>query len=282
MNKSDSIAKLAQALVAAQAEVKNPAKDAFNPHFKTKYADLASVRDAVVPVFARHGLAVVQSLHSADRGPTIATTLLHSSGEWMEAGSLTIPASKQDAQGYGSAITYGRRYMLLAVAGVVGDDDDDGNAACKPQAQQAAPPKPQPATQGNGQSADFGKWLVASEAQMVGQMLCRPDEMKAAVWKAAKATGQPKTPPNAWSEEAKAAAKAEVGAFRDWATKRAAAPISAARLAQIDELALARGVDAEAVLAHVGAPDSVPSQLTGSQALRAIAWLEALPVAQPA
>ena len=128
MNKSETIGAIAAALAKAQSEMKNPAFDMQNPHFKNRYASLAAVRDAVVPIMSKHGIAVVQSLRSVDAGVECETTLIHASGEWL-ADTLVLPVSKADAQGYGSAATYARRYSLMAFAGVVGDADDDGNAA---------------------------------------------------------------------------------------------------------------------------------------------------------
>ena len=118
------------ALVKAQAEIGAALKDSTNPHFKSKYADLASVVAAIKPVAAKHGLGYVQKFHPADGGVCIETIIVHESGEQIETGPLFVPASKQDAQGYGSAITYTRRYSLQTAFGVPADDDD-GNAASK-------------------------------------------------------------------------------------------------------------------------------------------------------
>lgn len=128
MNKSEQISELAVALVKATLELKNPALDAENPFFKNKYASLAGVRDTVTPTLAEHGLAVVQLLGHEPDGITCETVLLHTSGQWLSE-RLYMPATKKDAQGYGSAITYARRYALMAICGVVGDVDDDANAA---------------------------------------------------------------------------------------------------------------------------------------------------------
>lgn len=128
MNRSESISALAKALVAAQAQMRNPVLDSTNPHFKSSYVSLAGVRDAVVPVLAKHGLAVTQMLSIAERGVICETMLLHESGEWISS-TLELPATKFDAQGIGSAATYARRYALMALACVVGDEDDDGNQA---------------------------------------------------------------------------------------------------------------------------------------------------------
>jgi hypothetical protein len=123
---------LAAALAKAQAEMVNPAFDSTNPHFKSKFASLAAVRNAVIPVLAKHGIACVQDIHTDIAGTvSCTTTLIHASGQRATFGPLTLPVTKVDAQGFGSAATYARRYSLMAIAGVVGDDDDDGNAAVK-------------------------------------------------------------------------------------------------------------------------------------------------------
>ncbi|MEY4471867.1 MAG: hypothetical protein RL671_171 [Pseudomonadota bacterium] len=120
---------LAKALAAAQAEMANPSFDSANPHFKSKFASLAAVRNAVVPVLAKHGIAVLQDLQTTENGIACYTVLMHESGQTRTLGPLVMPASNADAQGFGSASTYARRYALQSVACVVGDDDDDGNAA---------------------------------------------------------------------------------------------------------------------------------------------------------
>lgn len=129
MNKSDSIKELATALAKAQAELKNPPFDSKNPHFRSNYASLASVRDTIMPVFARHGLSIIQNVRSSDKGVACTNLVLHQSGEWIETDPFEVPADKQNAHGYGSACTYARRFSLMALAAVVGDIDDDGNEA---------------------------------------------------------------------------------------------------------------------------------------------------------
>lgn len=122
---------VAKALAAAQAEMRNPTFDSQNPHYRNAFASLASVRNAVVPVLAKHGISMTQNLETTGDGKGVActTTLWHESGQFMSFGPLVMPASKADAQGFGSAATYARRYALMAVCGVVGDDDDDANSA---------------------------------------------------------------------------------------------------------------------------------------------------------
>lgn len=128
MNKSDKIDQLALALHKVQSEVKNPSFDSTNPHFKSKFASLVSVREAVMPVLSKHGLSVAQFPKAGDGSAGCVNLLLHHSGQWIEEECL-LPLDKNNAQGAGSAITYARRYSLQAIAGVVADVDDDGNAA---------------------------------------------------------------------------------------------------------------------------------------------------------
>lgn len=127
MNTSQTITELAKALHKAQRKIKAAIKESTNPHFKSKYADLSSVIDAVKEPLNSEGIVFAQGISGSTNGVVVETMLLHISGEWMSE-RLEIPASKQDAQGYGSAITYGRRYGLQAMCGVPAEDDD-GNAA---------------------------------------------------------------------------------------------------------------------------------------------------------
>lgn len=137
MNKSDSIAGLAAALAKAQGSMRGAMKDSANPFFKSKYADLSSVVEAIREAFAANGLSYVQQVEPSERDEVrVATVILHSSGEWLDCGFLALPVSKHDSQGYGSALTYARRYSLSAAAGISTEIDDDGNAAVK------AAPKP--------------------------------------------------------------------------------------------------------------------------------------------
>lgn len=128
MKNSESIKAISAALCKVHAEVSNPGFDAKNPHFKSKYASLASVRAAVLPILSANDLCVTQLLCNSENGdPACETVILHKSGEFISQ-TFSIPSEKKNAHGYGSAITYLRRYSLQAVCGVVGDDDDDGNA----------------------------------------------------------------------------------------------------------------------------------------------------------
>lgn len=132
---SGSITKIAAAFVKAQAQIGHATKSSNNPHFRSKYADLTTIIETIRPVLADHGLSVWQRPIFCTTGIRTQTVLLHESGEWLADGSLYVPASKQDAQGFGSAQTYDRRYGMVTNMGV-GQEDDDGNAAS------AAPTKP--------------------------------------------------------------------------------------------------------------------------------------------
>jgi hypothetical protein len=116
------------AMAKAFAAMEGASKDATNPHFKAKYADLSSVVDAIKPALTANELWFRQATHEQAGGVCIETLVCHSSGEEISFGKLFVPASKQDAQGYGSALTYARRYSLMTAFGIC-PEDDDGNAA---------------------------------------------------------------------------------------------------------------------------------------------------------
>ncbi len=129
MKTSDSIKQIAEALVSAQKEIKFAVKDSTNPHFKSKYANINSVIDAVKKPLNDNGIAILQSLSPSDDGKLHLTTrLIHSSGEWIEDVAV-CPLQKQDAQGLGSAVSYIRRYSLSAFLSLYSDTDDDGQSA---------------------------------------------------------------------------------------------------------------------------------------------------------
>ena len=132
MKTSESIKEIAPALVIAQSEIKAAIKDATNPFFKNKYADLASVIEAVRIPLNKAGISFLQPASANETGVVVETVLLHKSVEWVSE-SLHMPVNKQDAQAVGSAITYGRRYGLQSFCGVP-SEDDDGERASKSQA----------------------------------------------------------------------------------------------------------------------------------------------------
>lgn len=117
------------------------AQKAFGPALKTKangafkgstYAPLDACIDAVMPALNEHGIAVIQKTHECEDGVAVETIFLHESGETLSSGIIRVPASKHDAHGYGSAMTYARRYSLMAACGIA-PEDDDGNSAVKTQ-----------------------------------------------------------------------------------------------------------------------------------------------------
>lgn len=120
--------KLATALVAAQKAFAPALKTSTNPHFRSRYADLAACVEAVQDALNANGIALVQRTADCVDGVSVETVFVHESGEQLSCGSLHVPAAKKDPQAYGSALTYARRYSLMAACGIA-PEDDDGNAA---------------------------------------------------------------------------------------------------------------------------------------------------------
>jgi hypothetical protein len=126
---SDSVSKIAAALLASQREIEGVSKNADNPHFKHRFADLTAVIEATIPVLNKHGIAVIQlptqPVHEGELALT--TMLLHESGESI-SGTAYVPLAKNDPQAYGSAMTYARRYSLGSAVGLKFIDDDAESA----------------------------------------------------------------------------------------------------------------------------------------------------------
>lgn len=136
------IGEIAKALAAAQGEMKNAPMDKINPHFESKFASLAAIRDAVIPALSKHGIAAVQMTEYEGNRLILRTMLVHSSGQFL---GCTYPLPIDKPQVMGSAITYAKRYCLAAMCGISADDDDDANAANaghKPNKPSATNPKP--------------------------------------------------------------------------------------------------------------------------------------------
>jgi hypothetical protein len=125
----ENMQKIATALVKAQKAFGPALKSSTNPHFKSRYADLAACVEAVIDALNENGIALVQHSHECADGIIIETIFIHESGEMISGGKLHVPATKQDAQGYGSAMTYARRYSLQAACGIAPEDDDGNNAS---------------------------------------------------------------------------------------------------------------------------------------------------------
>lgn len=147
MSFSGSLDQLAPALAAAQGELTDALKTSDNPHFKSKYADLAEVLQTARPVLSRHGLALIQGAGSVYEGKVAVTSmLLHKSGQWIQD-TLTVPLAKNDAQGVVAGVTYGRRCGGAAIIGIAQDDDDGetvvGRGSGKGAAKTKAAPKPE-------------------------------------------------------------------------------------------------------------------------------------------
>lgn len=121
---------IAIAFVKAKRAFGPALKDKNNPAFRSKYADLGACIEAVDSALLENGIALIQETSEDLTGVTIETVLLHESGEMIRGGKLHVPAAKQDPQGYGSALTYARRYSLMATCGIA-PEDDDGNAAAQ-------------------------------------------------------------------------------------------------------------------------------------------------------
>lgn len=127
MRTSESVAKIFPALIDAQAEFADLKKDTTNPFFKSHYVELSQVLSSIRSVMHKQGLAVLQFPgHIADSKLAITTRLIHTSGEWIED-EAHVPLQKNDPQGFGSTLTYAKRYSLIAALGLVADEDDDGN-----------------------------------------------------------------------------------------------------------------------------------------------------------
>jgi hypothetical protein len=123
--------KIAAAFVKAQMQFGKALKTSVNPHFKSKYADLSSCIDAVVGALNANGIGLMQRTYECKDGVMVETIFVHESGEVMECGMLHVPASKHDAMGYGSALSYARRDSLLTASGLAPSDDDDGVTASR-------------------------------------------------------------------------------------------------------------------------------------------------------
>lgn len=194
MTHSEQINEIAAALAKAQAQIKGAVKDAANPFFKSKYADLASVWDACRSALTAQGIAVVQSIGAVDNKVRVSTMLVHASGQWFADDLLMLP--KEDTpQAVGSCATYGRRYALAAFAGVAPEDDDAeaaqgrGTVAKATEKPVAAPP------------AGFTDWLTDMEAAAD-----QGTDVLQAAWKASKAEYRNAIDPKVWTAiKAKAA-----------------------------------------------------------------------------
>jgi len=135
---------ISAALVKAQTEFGPALKTHTNPAFRSKYANLSACVEAVVDALNANKIFLMQPTHLCEDGVIVETVFIHASGEQMSSGKLHVPATKHDAQGYGSALTYARRYSLMAACGIAPEDDDGNAAVRKPEVKAKPEPKPEP------------------------------------------------------------------------------------------------------------------------------------------
>jgi hypothetical protein len=131
---------IASALVKAQKEFGPALKSSTNPAFRSRYADLSACVEAVIDALNNNDIFMMQPTHECDSGVIVETIFIHSSGEQISSGKLHVPATKHDAQGYGSALTYARRYSLMAACGIAPEDDDGNSASKQPPAKATSAP----------------------------------------------------------------------------------------------------------------------------------------------
>lgn len=138
---SESLTNIVPALIAAQSTFAPAVKDTVNPAFRSKYVSLDGVLAAVETPLRANGIAIVQQTYITDAGTELLTRLIHTSGEWLGSRYPVHPV-KSDPQGEGSALTYARRYALMALVGIAPEDDDGNAASASERPAQARPPRP--------------------------------------------------------------------------------------------------------------------------------------------
>jgi len=175
--------KACAAFVKAQAGFGAALKTSTNPAFKSRYADLGACVEAVIDALNANGLALMQVPQECETGVMVETLFIHESGEILSGGKFRAPVTKQDAQGYGSATTYARRYGLMAACGIA-PEDDDGNAAAKAAPQRAAAPTPKPAAALS--IDDIARQIVADTkrdpAATAAKLAESDDDRRNAIW----------------------------------------------------------------------------------------------------
>lgn len=157
---------IATAFVKAQKQFSPALKTSTNPHFKSSYVKLDGCIEAVIDALNANGIALIQQTCPDDTGVAVRTVFLHESGEQLDGGVFRAPASKQDPQGYGSALTYVRRYSLMAACGIA-PEDDDGNAASRPRAE-AKNPLPETIKISEKQASELAALISETESDIAG------------------------------------------------------------------------------------------------------------------
>ena len=134
MTSSETIGAIAPALIKAQSQMQGITKEGKNPAFRSKYVTLDSILDTLRPILTSNGLMLTQGSTPpwGVESITVESRIIHTSGEWIST-TVTIPVTKPDAHGLGSALTYGRRYSVSALLAISADEDDDANGAVTPQ-----------------------------------------------------------------------------------------------------------------------------------------------------
>jgi len=156
---------IASALVKAQREFGPALKSSTNPHFRSKYADLAACIEAVIDALNNNGIYLMQLTEEHEGGVKVSTTFIHESGEQLSGGSLFMPAIKHDAQGYGSALSYARRYSLMAACAISGVDDDGNQATKSAPVAQAIKAAPKPQVDADNKPAQLPPVVKGKESQ---------------------------------------------------------------------------------------------------------------------
>jgi hypothetical protein len=195
---SEQTNEIAKALALAQSDMKNAALNKVNPHFKSRYADLAAIRDVVIPAYAKHGVATTQGTEIDENGFRLVTRLSHSSGQWMEC---TFPlAINANPQAMGSQISYARRYTLSGMGAISADEDDDAEGAATESKRDIGTPRNAKTTANGEQKSAYrarkeGDWSIVNELASIDSL----DQLKA--WYAANKDKMEKMPAN-WQDEA--------------------------------------------------------------------------------
>lgn len=160
---------IAAALVKAQKAFGPALKTSVNPHFRNKYAALDACIEAVIDALNDNGIMLMQQTHLCEDGVIVETTFIHESGEIMSGGKLHVPAAKQDPQGYGTALTYAKRYSLQSACGIA-PEDDDGNAATQSYQRQRPPAQQAVAKPARVIEGKEGQWQIKATLKPDGDV----------------------------------------------------------------------------------------------------------------
>lgn len=174
---------IAAALVKAQRAFGPALKTNTNPAFRSKYADLSACIEAVIDALNENGIFLLQRNSESEHGVTVETVFVHESGEMLDCGKLYVPAVKHDAQGHGSALTYARRYSLMAACGIAPEDDDGNAAQRKPEQPAARPQQAAPDTSPKARAARITEGVAAGDAEgAAAAMAGWDDKLRDSVW----------------------------------------------------------------------------------------------------